>query len=99
MLFERRIEIPLGFNPYLEKSALHLILSCLPDSSFHTFREDGIENEDGLLQSYDGNPKHLVCISFASIQEYCKEHNLEYQGGVDDSTGMDMCTVSKKKEP
>lgn len=97
MLFDRRIEIPAGVNPYLEKAALHTALRCLKTS--RAFKEDGTENEDGLLQSYDGNPKHLVCVSFTSIQEYCKENNLDYWGGVDNSTGMDMCIVGKKKEP
>lgn len=97
MLFDRRIEIPAGVNPYLEKAALHNTLRNLKTS--RTFKEDGCQNKDGLLQSYDGNPKHLVWVSFTTIQEYCGENNLDYWGGVDVRTGMDMCIVSKKKEP
>ncbi len=94
MLFNRRIEIPAGENTYLEKSALHLALKDLKTS--RTFNEAGIENKDGLLQTYDGIPNHLVCVSFITIQEYCKENDLDYLEGVDDLTGMDMCIVSKK---
>ena len=97
MFFDRRIEIPAGITPYLEKATLHTALRCLKTS--WTFKEDGIENKDGLLQTYDGDPQHLVWISFSTIEEYCVENNLYYWGGVDDSTGMDMCIVVKKKEP
>ena len=64
-----------------------------------TFKEDGDENGDGLLHTYDGNPKHMIWISFTTIEEYCKENNLDYFPGENPSTGMDMCIVSKRKEP
>ena len=86
MLFNRKVKISSGENIYLEKAALHLALRGLKTS--RTFKEDGIENKDGLLQTYDGIPNHLVCLSFITIQEYCKEHGFEYWGGVDDLTGM-----------
>lgn len=95
MLFDRRIEIPAGVNPYLEKAALYNALKNLKTSK--TFKEDGVENESGLLHTYDGNPKHMIWISFTTIEEYCKENNLDYFPGEDPSTGMDMCIVSKKK--
>lgn len=97
MFFNRRIEIPAGVNPYLEKAALFIATKHLKTSM--TFKEDGIENENGLLRTYDGNPKHMVWISFSTIQEFCKENNLTYFPGEDFSSGMDMCIVCKKKEP
>ena len=97
MLFDRRIEIPAGVNPYLEKAALYNALNSLKTSKI--FKEDGIENENGLLQTYDGNPKHMVWLSFSAIQEFCIENNFDYFPGEDPRTGMDMCIVSKKKEP
>lgn len=97
MLFDRMLKIPAGENPHLEKAALYYALRDLKTSKI--FKEDGIENENGLLQTYDGNPKHMVWVSFSTIQEFCEENNLEYFPGEDPKTGMDMCIVSKRKEP
>lgn len=99
MLFERKTIIESG-NIYLEMAALHNILKDL--ESCIVFREDGVTdeyyNEHSMCQSYDGNPKHLIDISFSTIRDYCKEHNLKYCGGTTIDTGMDMCMVSKKKK-
>lgn len=91
MLFERTTIIGSGRNPHLEESALDLFFGNFKGS--FTFKEDG----EGRLQSYDGNPKHLVCLSFNSIESYCQKHLIGYSYGEDFETGMDTLTVCKKE--